>query len=202
LLNKNITLSKSAKFWLLILTVSAIFWLGGINIRFLIGNELLNFDEFNFKVNLMPVELSLIFKLISYSSLVIIISYTILFISAIFFLKTCKVNYRENVWLLVCAIMFFIFSPVEFYSNYLDFRFYLMYLADPYEYEQKLLLFGERIGLLKGVPWIAMFCYYTILGIAIYKPLKKTAEELEREDKLEKEYSYKYIMHEEDDIIK
>ncbi|MBN1634661.1 MAG: hypothetical protein JW917_10895 [Ignavibacteria bacterium] len=195
-------MSKGSKFWLTILIFSGIAYLGAINIRFIIGNELLNFDEFNFKSFLLPVELSLIFKFISYSSLVIIVSYFIVFISAILFLINYKVNYRENVWLLVSAILFFVFSPVEFYSCYLDFKFYLMYLEDPYEYEQKLLVFGERIGLLKGVPWIAMLCYYTIIVISIFKPLKKTKAELEEADKENKDYAYKYIMHEEDDIIK
>jgi hypothetical protein len=77
-----------------------------------------------------------------------------------------------------------------------------MYLEDPYEYEQKLLVFGERIGLLKGVPWIALLCYYTIIAIAVFKPLKKTKTELEEADKKTEDYAYKYIMHEEDDIIK
>lgn len=195
-------MSKGSKFWLTVLVIAGITYLGAINIRFVIGNELLNFDEFNFKVYLLPVELSLLFKLISYSSLVIIVSYIIVFISAILFLINYKVSYRENVWLLVSAILFFIFSPVEFYSSYLDFKFYLMFLEDPYEYEQKLLVFGERIGLLKGVPWIALLCYYTIIVIAIFKPLKKTKAQLEEDDKVTEDYAYKYIMHEEDDIIK
>jgi len=194
-------LNKGSKFWLTVLVIGSITYLGAINVRFIIGNELLSFDEFNFKSFLLPVELSLIFKLISYSSLVIIISYLIVFISAIFFLIKYKINYRENVWLLISAILFFVFSPVEFYSSYLDFKFYLMYLEDPYEYEQKLLVFGERIGLLKGVPWIALLCYYTIIVIAIFKPLKKTKEELEKADDESKDYAYKYIMHEDDDII-
>lgn len=195
-------MSRSSKFWLTVLVIAGITYLGAINIRFIIGNELLNFDEFSFKSHLLPVELSLIFKLISYSSLVIIVSYVIVFISAILFFINYRVNYRENVWLLISAILFFVFSPVEFYSGYLDFKFYLMYLEDPYEYEQKLLVFGERLGLLKGVPWIALLCYYTIIAISIFKPLKKTKAELEEEDKKNEDYAYKYIMHEEDDIIK
>lgn len=194
-------MSKGSKFWLTVLVIAGITYLGAINVRFIIGNELLNFDEFSFKSFLLPVELSLIFKLISYSSIVIIVSYLIVFISAIFFLVNYKINYRENVWLLVSAILFFVFSPVEFYSSYLDFKFYLMYLEDPYEYEQKLLVFGERLGLLKGVPWIALLCYYTIIVISIFKPLKKTKAELENSDNENKNYAYEYIMHEDDDII-
>jgi hypothetical protein len=61
--------------------------------------------------------------------------------------------------------------------------------------------FGERIGFLKGVPWMAVLSYYTIIGIAIFKPLKKSHEQLEYEKNRAKEHSYKYIFHEEDDLI-
>jgi hypothetical protein len=50
------------------------------------------------------------------------------------------------------------------------------------------------------VPWIGVLGYYTIIGIAVFRPLHKTKVQLEEEKKKEKEYSYKYIMHEDDDL--
>jgi hypothetical protein len=52
------------------------------------------------------------------------------------------------------------------------------------------------------VPWIAVMSYYTIIWLSIFKPMKKTAEELEKQDELaEDAHGYKYIFHEEDDLI-
>ena len=194
-------LNKSSKTWLFLLILSAIVWLGAINVRVIIGGELLNYDEFDFRTSIPPDEENMIFKLISSASIVIMIAYFFTFISAIFFMKTCKINLKQNTWLLMCAILFFVFSPVEFYTSYLDLKFTLLFVSNPPNHDELLRLFGERIGFLKGVPAIAVLSYYTIIGIAIFRPLKKSKKELE-EDKLKTdEHSYKYYLHEDDDII-
>jgi len=193
-------LSKSAKIWLFLLIVGTIFWLGGINVRFIIGNDLLNYDEFSFRTSIPTDEENMIFKLLSYTSVLIMISYLVVLVSAIIFLKKCKIIFKENPWLLMCSILFFAFVPVEFYTTYLDIKFYQLFLEHPPNHDGLLKLFGERIGFLKGVPWIAVLSYYTIILIAVIKPLKKSKEELELDKKKNEEYSYKYKMHEKDDL--
>lgn len=192
-------MTTKAKVWLAILIFAGITFLGGINIRFIIGNQLLNFDEFSFRTDLQLDEQNMIFRLLSYSSLVIMGAYLVLFVSAIMFLINYKVDYRKEVWLLMCAIIFFLFSPVEFYSSYLDFRFYLLYLQPYPDWKLQLELFGRRIGFLKGVPWIGVLGYYTIIILAIFKPLRKSKEEIDKEDKEKESYSYDYLMQDDDE---
>lgn len=193
-------MSKTAKFWLFLLIVSAIFWLGGINVRAIIGNDLLNYDEFSFRTGIPPDEENWIFRLLSFSSILIMISYAVVLTSVIGFLKSSKLNIRENAWLLMCSILFFAFVPVEIYTYYLDIKFYLLYLQNPPNHDGLLKIFGERIGFLKGVPYIAVLSYYTIIFIAVFRPLHKTKSQLEEDKKKESEYSYNYIMHEDDDL--
>ena len=77
----------------------------------------------------------------------------------------------------------------------------MVYLSKPPIHDELLEIFGKRIGLFKGLPWIAVLTYYTIIVIAVFKPLRKSIKQLEEEDKKKsEEYSYKYIMHEDDDI--
>ncbi len=198
----NQLLNRKAKLWLFLLIIFAITWLGAINVRFIIGNQLLLYDEFLFRMAIPPDEENVIFRMISYSSILIFFAYIFTFISAIFLIKNIKVNFRENPWLLVCIILFFVFSPVEFYSSFLDYKFFMLYLQNPATHDEQLKIFGERIGFLKGVPWIAMVSYYTIIVISIFQPLRKSGNELEEIDKIkEEDYSYKYDMHEEDDLI-
>ena len=101
----------------------------------------------------------------------------------------------------MCSILFFAFIPVEVYTSFLDIKFILLFNQRPANHDQLLKYFGERIGFLKGVPWIAVLSYYTIIVIAIFKPLQKTREELELAKLRSKEHSYKYIFHEEDDLL-
>ncbi|HMS63658.1 MAG TPA: hypothetical protein PKD83_00230 [Ignavibacteria bacterium] len=195
-------LNKTAKTSLFILIVGAIFWLGAINVRFFIGNQLLNYDEFNFRTSIPPDEENQIFKMVADASMLIMVFYPIVLISAIIFMKSCGINLRENPWLLMSAILFFVFVPVEFYTSYLDLKFILLFNQRPENHDRLLELFGERIGFLRGVPWIAVMCYYTIIWMSVFKPLKKTLSELEEEEvKLQDVHGYKYIFHEDDDLI-
>lgn len=195
-------LNKKSKISLFILIVSAIFWLGAINVRFFIGNQLLNYDEFNFRTSIPPDEENQIFKMIADASLIVMISYVIVLFSAIFFVKSCKINLRENPWFLMSSILFFVFVPVEIYTSIIDLKFLLLFEKRPANHDRLLELFGERIGFLRGVPWIAVMCYYSIIWLAVFKPMKKSAAELEENEKLQEDaHGYKYIFHEEDDLI-
>lgn len=194
-------LNKKAKFWLTILIIAVIVWLGAINIRGLIGNDLLTYDEFSFRTGIPPDEENWIFRMLSNASLVIMSAYAAVLVSSVFFLFSAKIKLKENPWLLMCGILFYAFVPVEVYTTYLDIKFYLLYLTNPPNHDGLLRIFGERIGFLKGVPWIALFSYYTAIIIAVFQPMKKTKLELDEEQKSKNEqYSYKYYLHEEDDI--
>ncbi len=195
------TLTKSSKIWLFIIIVSAVFWLGGINVRALLGNELLNYDEFAFRTSIPPDEENTIFKMICYSSILIMISYVITFVSALFFVFNFKLSLKQNGWYLMCIILFFLFSPVEFYTYFLDLKFIQLFYTRPVNHDGLLKIFGERLGFLKGVPWIALLSYYAIIFISIFKPLSKTKRQLIEDKNKTNDLSYDYHLHEKDDII-
>lgn len=165
--------SKSNKIALTLLIIAAIFWLGAINVRALIQNELLNFDQFNFRTNIPPDRENTLFQLIANSSIFIIICYIMVLISAVWFLISTNLKFKENGWLIMSTILFFLFVPVEIYTYYIDIRFILLYYSHPPNHDELLRLFGMRLGALSGVPVIALLCYYTIIPIAIFKPLKR-----------------------------
>ncbi len=165
--------SKSNKIALMLLIFGAIFWLGAINIRALIGNELLNYDQFNFRTSIPPDREDTLFQLLANASVVIISAYVVVLISAVWFLKTTLLKIRENGWLLMSAILFFVFVPVETYTYYLDIKFALLYHSNPPNHDELLRIFGKRLGALSGIPVIALFCYYTIIGLAVFRPLSK-----------------------------
>lgn len=170
----QISASRSNKIALTLLIISAVFWLGGINIRTLIGNELLDYDQFDFRTSIPPDRENTIFQLLSNASLVVVISYVMVLISAIWFIASTKLKMRENGWLLMSAILFFMFVPVELYTNYLDVRFMILFHQGPPNHDDLLKIFGERLGAFRGVPVIAVLCYYTIIPIAVFRPLLKT----------------------------
>lgn len=176
----HILQSRSNKIALTLLILAAIFWLGGINIRTLIGNELLDYDQFDFKTSIPPDRENTLFQMMSNASLVVVISYAIVLISAIWFIVTTNLKMKENGWLMMCAILFFLFVPVEIYTCYLDVQFMILFQTGPPNHDGLLKLFGERIGGLSGVPIIAIFCYYSIIPIAVFRPLRKAKDNVSK----------------------
>ena len=77
---------------------------------------------------------------------------------------------------MMSAILFFMFSPVEFYTMYLDGKMAILELFSHPALEELQRLFIHRLAALAGVPMIALLSYYTIIGLAIWQPMKKKGQ--------------------------
>ncbi|MBI5476843.1 MAG: hypothetical protein HY964_08925 [Ignavibacteriales bacterium] len=167
---------KTAKTWkisLALIVVGTIVWLGGINIRGMVGFDLLQVGTLDFKPNIHPFVERAVFGLIAQSSMVIYVAYVFIWVSGIVFLKTSPFRLKENGWLMVTAIIFYLFTPVEIYSMVLDLKmWYLDHLGSNDLVEFRKLLI-HRLAALSGVPMIALLSYYTAIVIATIQPMKK-----------------------------
>ena len=148
-------------------------WLGGIVVRAVISNELLQAGTLDFKHNINPSSERTIYSLITNASTIVLLGYVLTWISGIVFLLTTTFSPKEHGWLMMAAIFLYFFTPVEIYTFILDVR--MMFLNhdgsnDLVEY-RKLLV--HRIAALSGVPFIAMLCYYSMIGCIVFQPLRK-----------------------------
>lgn len=170
---KLLSLLPAWRIALFVLVVAAITWLGAVNIRAMIGNDLLKPGTLEFEEYLAPEAEREIFRLTSIASITVLISYAVTFISSILFLATSPFSMKQHGWLLMSAILFYLFVPVELFTMYLDGRMiYLEFFttADNAVFRE---LFAARVSALAGAPVIAHLCYYTIIGLAVFQPMKK-----------------------------
>ncbi len=165
--------TRTAKVSLLVILIGTIFWLGGINIRAVIGNDILIMGTLDFEPNINPLVERSIFGLIAKSSIIIFISYVVVWMAGISFLATTRLKLRQNGWLMMSAILFYLFTPVEIYTLVLDGRMIYQDLFTQGELVEFRKLLIHRIAALSGVPIIAQFCYYTIIWLVIFQPLKR-----------------------------
>ncbi len=153
--------------------IATIVWLGGINIRAVVGYYLLQSGKLDFKPIIHPYIERAVFSLVVQSSVIIDFAYICLWVAGLFFLRTTSLRLKQNGWLVMCAILFYMFTPVEIYVMVLDFKmWYLEYIGseDLVEFRK---LFIHRLGALSGVPIIALLSYYTAIVIAVIQPFKK-----------------------------
>jgi hypothetical protein len=167
---------KSARTWrvsLFTLIVAAIFWLGASSSRVIIGNSLLQTGTLEFEEYLAPDAEREIFRLLSITSLLAISSYVGVLISSIVFLITKPFPLKEHGWLMMSAILFYLFVPVEIFTMYLDARMIHLEFFTTAERGAFRELFIARVAALSGTPLIAMLCYYTVIGLAVFQPFRK-----------------------------
>jgi hypothetical protein len=158
---------------LFILIVAAMTWLGGVTVRWVLSGRLLVPGTLEFKGDLVPAVEREIFRMINYTSILTLIGYVVVFLCGVVYLSSTHLKFRENGWLMMAALLFYLFVPVEIYTSYLDGRMISMELWGTPEPTLFRELFIKRVAALKGLPFIALLSYYTVIGLAIWQPLKR-----------------------------
>ena len=174
---------KPLRAWLMLLTLSAIFWLGGFALRTVIGNEFFVPGTLEYEPGISLDQERTLFQLIFASSIVVLVSYTLVLVSAIAVVRLIPLRFKEHGWLLMASLLFFLFVPVEVFTGYLDLKFIflwmstqdILYLQGLQAYEQHSTLMREtlshRIGALGGLPVIATLSYFTAICVVVWRPL-------------------------------
>ncbi len=153
--------------------VASIMWLGAVNVRALIGNDILKPGQLAFQDYIDPQAEREVYRLISITSIAVIAGYAATLVSAIVFLLSSPFKLKQHGWLMMSAILFFIFVPVELYTHYLDWKMIYLEFYTSADIGQFREVFLARVMALQGVPFIALLCYYTIITLAVFQPLKK-----------------------------
>lgn len=172
---------------MILLVISAMVWLGGLVFRALMANELFIAGTLEFDPAVLPAQESMLYQLIAVSSLVVNIAYIIVFVSAVLVLRRIPLRIKDHGWLMMAAILFFMFVPVEIFTAYLDTTFVLKWFGTKemiasrgieafLESRSMLrLTISHRIGALSGLPVMAMFCYVTAVIVVIWQPMRRDA---------------------------
>jgi hypothetical protein len=158
---------------LLLCIISAVVWLGAVNSSALIGNDMLKIGTREIEESLAPEAEREIYRLLSFTALVAIVSYLVTLVSSIVFLVSSPFRLKEHGWLMISAILFYLFVPVEAFTMYLDARMVYLEFFTTAGNEPLRELFVSRVAALAGTPLIALLCYYTIIGLAVFQPLKR-----------------------------
>ncbi|MER3524291.1 MAG: hypothetical protein C4326_09555 [Ignavibacteria bacterium] len=160
-----------------IFLVAANVWLGASTTRALIANELLRTDTETLSIGindeLAPEAQREAYRLLSMTSVVVLASYAVALAASVVFLFTSPFRMKEHGWLLMSAILFYVFVPVEVFTLYLDGKMISLEFFTTEGLEQFHELFLARVGALAGAPTVAALCYFTIIGLAVFQPFRK-----------------------------
>ncbi|MGE5315343.1 MAG: hypothetical protein ACM3Q4_11670 [Acidobacteriota bacterium] len=162
----------STKIFLTLFALGFITFLGALTARAVIGNELFEFGTLDIRQNLDPVFEREIYRLVSYMTLLVMGGYTAALAGAVGFVATSDVSWRAHGWLLMCAILFFLFVPVEAWSLRLDWKMIGLNFWGEWPMEEFRKAHVRRLTALTGLPVIANLAYYTMIVIAAWRPFE------------------------------
>ncbi len=165
--------SRSGKISLFVILCAGVVWLGGINIRAMIGFDLLTTGTIDFKQNIHPYVERTVYGLIAQASLIVDIAYIVLWVSGIVFLRSTRLKFKEHGWLMMSAILFYLFTPVEIFTMVLDGKIWILDHIGSFDLVEFRTLFIHRLVALSGVPLIALLCYYTIPWLVVFRPFER-----------------------------
>jgi len=162
------------KISLTILLLASMLWLGGSVIRAVIGFDLLQFGTLDFKPNIHPYVERTVYAQIAQSTLVVDIAYIVVWIAGILYLKSTRLRLKDEGWLVMIAIFFYMFTPMEIYLMVLDTKIWLLDHIGSNDLVEFRILFIHRLAALSGVPLIATLCYYMGAVLAVFRPLRRS----------------------------
>jgi hypothetical protein len=158
-------MNRTAKTILFILIIGAFLLLGGIAFQMLIG------------ISTMLASNSVMeqfgYTLMSRGSIMLIIAYSIVFISGLIFWQKGPYKLKKDKWFLISFLLFYIWLPVDIYTIILDIKFAVLFDSNIPITEELKSLFLKRQTTLGPIPLFMLLGYLTAIGFSIFKPTFK-----------------------------
>ena len=192
-ISEEIRLTTGARVALFIMIVGGILYLGGSAARAIIGNDLVEIGTLKFRRDIPFDAEKEIYTLLAQTSLLIVFGYFLALVGFITFLFKSRIRMKTHPNIMMAVILFAMFIPVEFYTSYLDLKFFVSFVdfqlqlflgADPGPLRNEMRqLFVERVSGLGGLSVIAILSYYSAIGAIVFRPIKrKKTEEISEEN--------------------
>jgi hypothetical protein len=168
--------SVAWRFALITIASGALLWLGSVHARALLANDLLEPGTLTLRQAVPPAVERHIYHQLTVQTLLMIPGYVLVLLGSIVFLARSPYRLKEHGWLMMSAILLFLFVPVEVFTMVLDVRMILMEFFGNAQLPEFRELFMARMQALAGAPLIAHLCYYTIIVLAVVQPFRKQPE--------------------------
>lgn len=161
------------KFYLVVILLSAAVWFGSLILKNIETHTLLQFGTIEISPSLTPETERDSYRSLAEYSVITLVSYPVVLASVILFSITTRRSFKQEGWLLMSAILFLMFVPLEIYCFWYDWKIIGLVYWGNWTLEEFRKAFIQRLTLMAGLPFVAQLCYYTIPILVIFKPLKK-----------------------------
>lgn len=121
-----------------------------------------------------PSDLDTSLKLLFPVHIIHLIAYLITITSLVLFVITSKLSLKQNGWLFIILLIFFVTLPFEAYLLTIDYKLITAIMSDKIVSTELLGLLRDRIQKLSSYPLVALISYISIYYFIIFQPLTKS----------------------------
>ena len=171
-MNEMSELKLTSKIFLYICFLSGTLWLGSYVTRLTLTYQLFEGNNFTLKAIFNNQNLPGVFITLNAAAILTTITFAIFIISFIIFLFSSRINLKENGWLLISTIIIVVTIPFEVILMNNDYKIYSLIQAGNFDPNQVLLFIINRFKILGSFPIIEVLCYFSIIYLVLFKPLK------------------------------
>lgn len=151
--------------------------MGGYLLRLVVFYQLFEAEEFVLRSFLNIENLPGIFMILRSAVAMTLILFPLFILSYISFLFSSKINLKQNGWLFIITILIFITLPFEIYLITIDYDIVFKINYSSFRTDDVLNLVIKRFKVLSSFPIIELICYFSVIYLMIFQPLKiKKAE--------------------------
>lgn len=169
---KNLTVIQ--KIFAYTALTSGALWAGAYITRLSVTYVLFEEENFVLKNFVTSVNLEGILKTISPAITLSFILYIILILSFTLFLFTSHINFKQNGWLFIIAVLIYFTLPFQVYLLIKDFKLITILNSTVINSDSAVYLIKQSFETLNGFPIIILLCYISIPYFLIFKPFNKT----------------------------
>ncbi len=167
-----------SKIIMYVCTLSGILWLGSYVARLTLIYQLFEGNNFTLKEYLSSQNLPGIFITLNAATILTSILYAIFIVSLIIFLITSRISLKENGWLLILTLIIFITCPFEIFLMTFDYKIFKIVESGLINSNELINFSIERLKALGSFPIIEILCYFAVIFLVLFKPLKKFKQQV------------------------
>lgn len=169
-------LNKLSKTVLFFSLVFFSIWFGGNVLRHAIIYQFFDAETMALKPILNHDGLNQIFQVLLPVFVLNSITFPLFVISFLLFIFLSKVNLKLEGWLFITVVIIAVLTPFELYLIIIDYKIINMILTVSYDTNIALSLVLERLEIFNSFPLIQIICYFFIIFLFIFRPLKKVIQ--------------------------
>lgn len=166
-------ISKISASFLIIASLSCIFWMGSYLLRMILSYQLFDETITSYRSFINEQNINGILVALNPAMITTFVLFIIFIVFYILFIATSGLNLRKNGWLFIITVLIVVTAPFEIYLMTIDYRIFSGILAGVFNSSEIMSLIMKRMTILSSFPLIELLSYCAIIFLAVFQPLKK-----------------------------